>query len=73
MTYEQIRELRAEDFKCLCGPHRQTFDKTIHLLQELERKNSKKGRPPKFSLENQLLIALQYWQEHRTYFHIGIT
>jgi len=73
MTYEQIKELKAEDFKRLCGLHRQTFDKMIHLLQEHERKKKKKGRPPKFPLEDQLLIALQYWREYRTYFHIGIT
>lgn len=73
MTYERIKELKAEDFKRLCGLHRQTFDKMIDLLQQHERKKKKKGRPPKFSLEDQLLIALQYWREYRTYFHISIT
>ena len=35
-----------------------------HLKQKI-------GRPSKLSLENQLLMTLEYWREYRTYFHIG--
>jgi hypothetical protein len=31
----------------------------------------KTGRPGKLSIEDQLLMALEYWREYRTYFHIG--
>ena len=31
----------------------------------------KTGRPGKLSLEDQLLMTLEYWREYRTYFHIG--
>ena len=33
--------------------------------------HSNAGRPPKLSRPNQLLVALQYWREYRTYFHIA--
>jgi DDE superfamily endonuclease len=33
----------------------------------------KSGRPTKLSLEDQILVTLQYWREYRTYFHIGET
>ncbi|MBC1224598.1 transposase family protein [Nostoc sp. UCD121] len=30
----------------------------------------KTGRPGKLSLQDQLLMTLQYWREYCTYFHI---
>ena len=29
------------------------------------------GRPAKLSIEDQILVALEYWREYRTYFHIA--
>lgn len=34
-------------------------------------KLKKQSGSPKLSLENQVLVALQYWREYRTYFHIA--
>ncbi|KJV76597.1 DDE superendonuclease family protein [Orientia tsutsugamushi str. TA716] len=34
-------------------------------------KKSKSGRKNKLNLEEQLLMALEYIREYRTYFHIG--
>ncbi len=31
----------------------------------------KTGRPGKLSVEDQVLMTLEYWREYRTYFHIG--
>lgn len=73
MTYEQIKDLKAEDFKRLCGVHPLTFAKMLAALREREKAKKKPGRPPKLSLEDQLLVALQYWREYRTYFHIALS
>ena len=73
MTYEQIKDLKAEEFKRLCGVHRQTFDKMLAALLERQTAKKKSGRPPKLTLEDQLLVALQYWREYRTYFHIAVS
>ena len=32
---------------------------------------SKSGPKPKLSIEEQVLVTLEYWREYRTYFHIG--
>ena len=32
----------------------------------------KSGRPSKLSIEDQVLMTLEYWREYRTYFHIGV-
>lgn len=41
------------------------------LREEDQSKKSKGGRKNKLSLENQLLMALEYIREYRTYFHIA--
>jgi hypothetical protein len=73
VTYKQIKDLKPEDFKRLCGVHRHTFDSMLEVLLQHEKLKKKKGRPAKHSIEDQLLIALQYWREYRTYFHIGVS
>jgi len=73
MTYEQIKELKPEDFKRACGVHPQTFEKMLQVLRENGQKKIKPGRPAKLSLEDQLCMTLQYWREYRTYFHLGLS
>jgi hypothetical protein len=73
MTYEQLKNLKPEDFKRACGVSPPTFEEMRHVLQAYERRKIKPGRPPKLSLENRWLMALQYWREYRTYFHLGLS
>jgi DNA-directed RNA polymerase specialized sigma subunit len=40
------------------------------LKQDLSTSRNRGGQP-KLSTEDQLLIALEYWREYRTYFHIA--
>jgi hypothetical protein len=69
MTYEQRKDLQPGNCKRACGGHPQTFEQMLQVLQAHEQQKVKPGRPPTLSLENQLLMALQYWHEYRTYFH----
>ena len=72
MKYEQIRNLLDESFRRLTGVKRQTFEKMVKILVEDDKnKKIKGGRKNKLSLENQLLMALEYIREYRTYFHIS--
>lgn len=72
MKYEQIRNLSDESFRRLTGIKRQTFEKIVKILLEDDKnKKIKGGRKNKLSLENQLLMALEYIREYRTYFHIS--
>ena len=44
----------------------------VDIVREAERKRLKGvGRPPKLSLEDQVLMMLEYLREYRTYFHLG--
>lgn len=72
MKHDQIQGLRDERFRRLTGIKRTPFDKRVAILQEADRqKKSRGGRKNKLSLENQLLMALEYIREYRTYFHVG--
>ncbi len=49
-----------------------TFARMVTVLEEqVEPKKKKPGRPSKLSVEDQVLMSLEYWREYRTYFHLG--
>lgn len=71
MIYEQVKSLKPEDFKRLCGVRPDTFDQMLEAVRSHSKPKQKIGRPGKLYLEDQLLMTLEYWREYRTYFHIG--
>ena len=71
MTYKQIRNLSKKEFKRLCGVKPQLFEEMVDVLRPKVSKSRNRGGQPKLSIEDQLLIALEYWREYRTYFHIA--
>lgn len=72
MRYEQLKELRDEKFRRLTGVKKSTFEKMLDILKEADgKKKSRGGRKSKLCVEDQLLMALEYIREYRTYFHIG--
>ena len=72
MSYEQIKDLRPALFKRYCGVKPETFQKMVALVADhLARTRIKTGRPPKLSVEDQVLMTLEYWREYRTFFHIA--
>lgn len=72
MKYAGIEGLEDEKFRRLTGVKRTTFEKMIEILKEsAKKKQAKGGRKPKLLLEDQLLMALEYIREYRTYFHVS--
>ena len=71
MTYEKVKKLKPEEFKRLCGVRPETFDRMVKLVEKQTLLKKKTGRPSKLTLENQVLLTLEYLREYRTYFHIG--
>ena len=71
MTYEKVKNLSEQEFKRLCGVRKETFAQMVKLVEENENQKTKTGRPSKLTLENQVLMTLEYLREYRTYFHIG--
>ena len=70
MKYPQIQELEEDKFRRLTGVKRSTFEKMINILKDADiKKKAKGGRKNKLCIEDQLLMALEYIREYRTYFH----
>jgi len=74
MSYEQIKDLRPALFKRYCGVKPETFQRMVAVVSaHLAKQRIKLGRPPKLSVEDQVLMTLEYWREYRTFFHIART
>jgi len=72
MKYQQVKLLKDVEFRRLTGVRRETFELMLKVLRVAARKRRKIGGPaPDVSLENRLLMMLEYLREYRTYFHIG--
>jgi hypothetical protein len=71
MSYQQVKNLKPEDFKRLSGVRPETFTQMLEVVRSHTHPKKKTGRPRKLSWEDQLLMTLEYWREYRTYFHIG--
>lgn len=72
MKFEQIKDESSEGFRRLTGIKRTTFDVMITILNEAEvQLKAQGGKPNKLSIEDRLLMALEYLREYRTYFHIS--
>ena len=72
MKYEIIKEYDEKQFRRITGIKRATFNQMIEILKKsYAEKHRRRGRKPKLSIENQLLAALKYWREYRTYAHIA--
>src|SRR3954471_24261148 len=72
MRYDQAKALEAEKFRRLTGVKLPTFSKMVDILRQADiQKKLQDGRKNKLSIEDQLLMTLEYLREYRTYFHIG--
>jgi hypothetical protein len=72
MRFEKIKSLKDDSFRRLTGVKRLTFDKMVEILTRARaEKKSRGGKPNKLSIEDSLLMALEYLREYRTYFHIS--
>jgi len=71
MSYAKVSQLKPEAFRRYCGLQRETFDRVMTSLRTHLPKTGQRGGQPGFSAEDQFLIALEYWREYRTQFHIA--
>ena len=72
VKFETVKELDDEKFRRLAGVKRSTFDKMVLILEESSKaRKIHGGRKNKLSIENMLLMTLEYIREYRTYFHIS--
>jgi hypothetical protein len=72
MSYEQVKDLPPAEFKRYCGVQPETFQKMVEVVSNhLRKKRRVSGRPTKLSVEDQVLMTLEYWREYRTFFHLA--
>jgi hypothetical protein len=70
--YKKIKKLEPEEFRRLTGVKPGTFLEMLAILKGAERvKKLKGGKPCRLSIEDKLLMTLEYLREYRTYFHLG--
>lgn len=72
MRYENIKKLPCDDFRRMTGVKPKTFGAMVGVLAVAEKKQHERGgKWSKIPLEDRLLMALSYWREYRTYFHVA--
>ena len=72
MKFDTVKELDDEKFRRLTGVKRSTFDKMLCILSDaIKSRRTAKERKKKLSIEDMLLMSLEYIREYRTYFHVS--
>jgi hypothetical protein len=68
MKHENLKTFSDQNFRRITGVKRATFNAMVIILEEANKlKKAKGGRPYKLSVENMLLMTLEYLREYRTY------
>jgi hypothetical protein len=73
MPYRDLQPLSGSEFKRLCGVSRETFAEMVAELRPRLERQGRRGGQSKLSVEDQLLVVLEYWREYRSQFHIGVS
>ena len=73
MKNKKLYTLSDVMFRRKTGVKKKTFILMIEIINKVEKEKVKKklGRPKKLSVEERLLMTLEYLREYRTYFHIS--
>lgn len=70
--YKKIKKLEATEFRRLTGVKPETFLEMVLILRQAEStRMSRGGKPHRLTIEDRLLMSLEYLREYRTYFHLG--
>jgi len=74
MRYEKIKDMKDVDFKRLVGVKRHTFQNMLEVVSvayDAEHK-TKRGRKPKLTVEDMILLMLSYLRSYATFFETGV-
>ena len=68
MKYEVIKEYKAERFRQVTGVLPESFEAMVRVLRMTDEARQKRGgRKRKLSIEETLLITLEYYKEYRSF------
>lgn len=68
---ERSLELSGDKFKRKLGVKRSTYELMKEAMQARESSKKRSGRPASLCLDDQLVLALSFWREYRTHFHLA--
>lgn len=73
MKNQSYLNLKPDQFQPRFGIKIQTLKAMVNALENfaVENPKDKRGRRTILTLEEQVLVALEYWREYRIYFHMG--
>lgn len=72
MKYQNLTTLSEAAFRRATGVKKKTFATMVEVIKEKETEKKRAGgRPNRLSIEDRLLMTLEYLREYRTYFHIA--
>ena len=72
MKYWKATKLSSKKFKRLTGISPKTYRLMVCLVKGKDASKKKTGRPPKLTIEDQVLMVIQKAREYRSYYHIGM-
>ena len=69
-THQEVSKFPDALFRRKTGLKRKTFERMVEILTAAEiKKKAFGGKPNKLTIEDRLLMWLEYMREYRTYFH----
>ena len=75
MLWKQLSAIKSKSqFQRLTGVKPGTFEKMLFIIKTVKkqrRKHPNRGKAPKLSIEDQLLMMLMYHREYLTFLHIA--
>ncbi|MFH1644547.1 MAG: IS5 family transposase [bacterium] len=72
MKFEKIKDFNESKFRRITGAKRTTFNKMVEIITTADAiKKAKGGRPNSLTIEDRILMTLEYLREYRTYAHIA--
>jgi hypothetical protein len=70
--YEVVSSLSCTEFRRLTGVQKTSFEKMVSIVKEAENhRMAKGGKPSHLTVEDKLLMTLEYLREYRTRSYIG--
>jgi len=76
MKYKNMEKYSDAKFRRIVGMRRKTFERALEILnrtyaEEHSTNVRNSGRKPKLSMEDKLVMTMEYLREYRTLAHIG--
>lgn len=72
MLFHDTKTYSPSEFKRLTGVTREVFNLMVESIQtHISSRLTKRGNISSFSIQDQILVMLEYYREYRTFFHIA--